>query len=400
MNSESILVIGVNSRPIAASAKALGLKVNVIDYWGDQDLRKIANDILVVRDFEDKKENILGKNVQFSDILFYLTKKMIEKHPEINTALIGSGLDDRYDIWQNISKLVWVEGNEPIKIKRARDRINLNKKVGQFGLKVPKSKIVYKPSQIIDFGKENGYPLVLRASWASGGGRGILRINSEENINASWKFLLGDEKKADMVVQEYIPGKDISITSLNNEEEVHIISINEQLIGLKQCNAPTPFAYCGNIIPIDLDNKIKNKIIKSTKDLLKFLKLRGINGVDLKIYGGNIYFMEVNPRFPGTMELLELLSGFNMVKLHIDSCKGKIIRPQFPKNKYGIKIIPYAKNDFKVNKSFKKPIFFDIPSLGTIIKKGDPILTIQILGDSREKLFDKTINIVENLYLY
>ena len=89
MNSESILVIGVNSRPIAASAKALGLKVNVIDYWGDQDLRKIANDILVVRDFEDKKEIVYFKTFPELEEKYYYYLK----HPEEAERIAQAGYE-------------------------------------------------------------------------------------------------------------------------------------------------------------------------------------------------------------------------------------------------------------------------------------------------------------------
>jgi len=398
-SKEVLLIIGVNSRPIAASAKRLGYNVNVVDYWGDKDLKNIADDILVIKDYEKELKKSKDYEIEFTDMLFQLTEKMINRHPEISSALIGSGLDDRYDLWDKISKLVNIIGNKPQSVKNARERYKVMDIARKSGLHVPKTENIDKISNIYEFCSKYGFPIVFRPIWASGGGRDIIKIGSEKDIENVWNYYMNKKNNQQAIIQEFIPGIDASITSNSCGQIVNIISINEQLIGLEQCYTPTPFMYCGNIIPLNLKKQIEKKIINSSLRLLSKLKLHGINGVDLKIYGNKIYFMEINPRFPGTIELIELLTEYNMVKLHIDACDGIVKKISIPYNKYGIKIIPYAKSDFIFKGINENYVYFDIPQINTVIKKGEPILTIQIIGKSRNKILKASFKYVENLYL-
>ncbi|MHA1231006.1 MAG: ATP-grasp domain-containing protein [Candidatus Helarchaeota archaeon] len=408
VSNKSILVLGVNSRPIAVSARRLGYKVYVVDFWGDNDLRKITKDILVIKEQKGLYSDLMKGNVKFSDALVDLAKKMIRQHPSISCILVGSGLDDRYDLWEELWHLRQVIGNKPESVKLVRDKSKIEKYLKNTGIRYPITKTAHNIDNVYDFYERFGCPIVVRAGWASGGGRGILKINNEDEINKIWDQIgkgSGNSNKKDVwpnrvILQNYIPGIDISATSVNFKDTVQIISVNEQLIGVEQFGAPTPFAYCGNIIPFKTDQHMIEKIKEMAIKLFKKLKLNGINGIDLKLYNNELYFMEINPRFPGTIELLEKLTKFNMIKLHIDACNGKIRCPMIPRNKFGMKVIIYSKKNITITKSLRKKIYYDIPNVGTNIKKGEPILTIQIIGHSRSNIINTVNKYVENLYLF
>ena len=72
----TVLVVGFNARPIAASAKRLGLKVLVVDYWGDTDIYKYADKVLVVSEL--LKETKIEK--KYTNLFLELAQKLKEKN--------------------------------------------------------------------------------------------------------------------------------------------------------------------------------------------------------------------------------------------------------------------------------------------------------------------------------
>jgi hypothetical protein len=342
---EPILVIGVNSRPIAASAYRAGYEVYVVDYWGDTDLLNIAKDILIIKDYESrfKKSN---PDMLFADKLFYLSKIMLDKYAEITKIFVGSGLDDRPDLWKKLDQMGEIIGNNPKNLINIRDRSNILKVLHEKGLEIPRTKKISHLNELYTFCSEVGYPIIIRTSTASGGGRGIIKLENESDIEKKIDSINGQNDFKNLEIQEFIPGIDASITFLANNDNFEIISFNEQLIGIEKLRAPYPFAYCGNIIPLEIEEKTVQKVIEMMQIISQNFNLRGLNGLDFKIYRKEIYFMEINPRFPGTMELIELLTRKNMIIHHIDACEGKINKINLPKNKYGIKIKSHFKSFF------------------------------------------------------
>ncbi|TFF88836.1 MAG: ATP-grasp domain-containing protein [Promethearchaeota archaeon] len=399
-NKKSVLVISVNARPLVASIDQSRFDVYAVDYWGDIDLRDKVKDLFIIKDYEDYFQKLGMNDISFTDKVFYFTKEMVKKHPEISKIYIGSGLDDRPDLWEKISNIREIIGNDFACIKKVRNRFKIYQILENCEIKAPRTAVITREKELKKFCEKVGFPVVIRSNISSGGGRGIFKINDGEEIKNIWRSLGYNKKINDIIAQEFISGLDISVTSLNYKNNVHIISVNEQLIGTKEVEAPYPFAYCGNIIPANLSKNLIKKVKTFSKQLLKRLDLRGINGMDLKINENDLYFMEINPRFPGTIEIIEMLTGYNIMDLHNKAYNGKIIPITLPEGKVGIKLIPYSKKRMIMKKLARKPYYYDIPMERETIEKEDPILTIQIIGTNRKNIIKKAFEIIENLYLF
>jgi predicted ATP-grasp superfamily ATP-dependent carboligase len=50
------------------------------------------------------------------------------------------------------------------------------------------------------------------------------------------------------------------------------------------------------------------------------------------IKNGEVYVIEINPRFQGTFEASEAALGINMAQAHIMACEGELIEIPYPKN--------------------------------------------------------------------
>jgi predicted ATP-grasp superfamily ATP-dependent carboligase len=114
----------------------------------------------------------------------------------------------------------------------------------------------------------------------------------------------------DFLFQEYINGTHASVSLISTEHEAISVSVNEQLIGLDSVYAPGPFAYCGNISPFVTKSSERMRIRTQMSEIAEFLTtelgLVGSNGIDFVVTDDVPFVIEVNPRFQGSLDTVEL----------------------------------------------------------------------------------------------
>lgn len=116
------------------------------------------------------------------------------------------------------------------------------------------------------------------------------------------------------LIQEYIPGNSISVSTICNNDHIDIISINSQEIK----ENTTQIEYTGCKTPIQ--HPLKKEIIEQTKKILTNIPgLRGFVGVDYIIHDKNIYFIEINSRITTPYIVLHELTDENLTKTLIEN---------------------------------------------------------------------------------
>lgn len=382
----TVLVVGFNARPIAVSAKKLGLNVLVVDYWGDVDLYKYADEVLIVSELT--KETNLER--RYTSLFLELAQKLTEKH-QIDFILVGSGFDDQPQIWEKLNKLAPIIGNNPKTLKNSRDKIKIFGEAKKLGIPCPDSIIVKDEDNAKEAAKSIGLPVIIRPT-RGGGGQGI---NLAKNINEVEKIFQQLSKYRKIMIQEYVRGIDASCSLLSTGKSALAISVNEQLIGISSLGAKD-FIYCGNVVPLTAKENICDKIRTGSEVLSKLLNLKGSNGIDFVIHENEPYLMEINPRFQGTLECVQMVTGLNMVEAHIKAYQG-ILPKKIPSQGCAVKKILFAKYDFLMPE-ITIPEVFDITKPGTIVKKGMPICTVQILENTKSKALSKASRISKQIY--
>jgi predicted ATP-grasp superfamily ATP-dependent carboligase len=166
-----------------------------------------------------------------------------------------------------------------------------------------------------------------------------------------------------------------------------IISLNEQLIGLKKTYTPEPFGYCGNITPFSGNGSVIKKCEKIVDKITSHFKLLGSNGIDLVISKENIpYVIEVNPRFQGSLGCIERAYGVNVAKMHIEACTEK--KPPAPMGNpscFATRLILYAPKRLTAPDMISDPNISDTPFPNSIIEKGEPVCSINTEGRTRQE---------------
>lgn len=206
--------------------------------------------------------------------------------------------------------------------------------------------------------------------------------------------------------QERRAGIPISALCLALPGQTILLGITRQLVGLTAGQAPE-FAWCGTITPVSVSPETRASILQTAERLAPCAGLRGLFGCDFLCDKGVPWLTEVNPRYPGSTELIEHQLGLPLLDWHRRACESFVSPPSgsfvTETRATGItdslrhvvgKIILYAKCDLTapdlsrfivrpaswmtdaVIRKDRLPYVADVPVAGTRIATSQPICTL------------------------
>ena len=390
------MVVGIDTVSVAKSGKEAGYKIYAADYFGDIDLRRVCSGCEAI--IEQKRGEGCGRmESKFKTEAFLkMTKSLLERH-EIDAILLSSGLDDFFDALHELNDLVPILGNSPEVIERVRKKPGFFKELKRLGIAHPKTESVKNVDEAKAAAAEIGYPVVVKPIRGFGG-LGIRTVqNSNEIERAFFEVSLVSK---DVLVQKFINGIHASVSFLVTDKDVEVLSLNEQLLGLRFLFQQEPFGYCGNIVPLHFANPILESCKRITEKISSHFGLKGSNGIDLVISKeGTPYVMEVNPRFQGTLECVERVLGMNLVKSHIDACLHDSLPTLKEKtSNFCTRLVLYAPERIVAPDLTVFPEVRDIPLPGAIIEKREPLCSIITAGKNRKLSFEKAKKLAQSIY--
>ena len=392
----SLLVVGIDTVSVAKSAKEAGYRIYAADYFGDIDLRRICSGFAAI--IKQKRGKSCGKieSKLRPEAFLEMTKSLLERH-EIDAILLSSGLDDFFDVLHGLNDLIPILGNSSEVIERVRRKPGFFEELKSLRIAHPETIIVKDVDEAKAAAAEIRYPVVIKPIRGFGGA-GIRTAQDSKQIERA--FLEASLVSKDLLVQEFINGVHTSMSFLGAEKNVKILTINEQMLGLRFLFQQEPFGYCGNIVPLHFANSILESCKRVTEKISSHFGLKGSNGIDLVISeDGTPYVMEVNPRFQGTLECVERVLGMNLVKSHIDAClydSLPTIRERI--STFCTRLILYAPERIVAPDLTVFPDVRDVPLLGAIIEKREPLCSIITAGKNRELSFEKAKKLAHSIY--
>lgn len=387
--------MGIDVVPLAASARRAGYQVCAVDYFGDQDLKRLClenQSILKQRIGETCGQ--LDKDFS-PEALFQLAKGLMRK-VEIDAVLLSSGLDDSPEALLELDDLIPMLGNHPNVIKMVRDKMKFFQEIERLGILHPETAIAENLEEARGGAKNIGYPVMIKPSRGFGG-VGIRKAeNPQELEQAFQEASLLDEK---VLIQEYISGIAASASLISSANGAVTLTLNEQLLGMREMGQREPFGYCGNVVPLQVNEAVADRCKGIAERVASHFNLVGSNGIDLVISKEGVpYVVEVNPRFQGTLECVERTLNVNIVKAHVEACvQGKL--PILEKNPsaFCVRLILFAPRrsvvpDLSVSEEVR-----DIPLPGVIVEKGEPVCSIVVEEANRESSLRKAMTTAESI---
>jgi len=382
----NMLVIGIDVLSLATSATKAGYKVYAVDYFGDQNLKRVCHESLsIVKQTPGISCGQLSTNFN-PEALLQLTTGLLKKNV-IDVTLLSTGLDDSSDVLRELNDVIPILGNHPHVIKRIRDKMEFFQELKRLGVHHPETAMTENFEEARKKAKDIGYPVLVKPSKGFGG-VGIRKVQDPKELKQAFQHAsLVDEK---VLIQEYISGISASVSLISSANETIALTLNEQLLGVDEVGQEEPFGYCGNVV-----NRCKNiaERITSHFDLI------GSNGIDFVISEeGILHVVEVNPRFQATLECVERILGINMVEAHVKTCLQEKLPTIIKKNAvFCTRLILFAPQRSVVPDLSAFEEVRDIPIPEVIIEKGEPVCSIVVEGANREFSLRKAMTIVEQI---
>jgi len=392
---QNLLVVGIDTVPIANSAKKAGYKIYAADYFGDIDLQRVCSGCKAI--IEQKRGKSSGRmESKFKPEAFLkMTKSLLEKY-KIDAILLSSGLDGYFDVLYKLNDLVPILGNPPKIIERVCEKRAFFKELKCLGIAHPETAIVKDIDEAKAASTEIGHPIVMKPTRGFGGVGIRIAQNSKEIEKAFLEISLVSK---DVLIQQFIDGTHASVSFLVADKDVRVLTINEQLLGLRFLFQQEPFGYCGNIVPLYLAESIFERCKCIAEKIALHFGLKGSNGIDLVISKeGTPYVVEVNPRFQGSLECIEKVLGVNLVEAHINACLYGSLPTARESPTSCTRLILYAPKRCIAPDLTVFPEVRDIPLPETIIEKGEPLCSVLTEGHSGNNSLENARRVVKSIY--
>lgn len=357
---KSLVILGASARAAAFSALRAGFTPLCGDRFTDADLRRRA----CVRRMQLEPNELLQRLGDFP------------QGPWMYTG----GLENQPALVSRIAERRPLYGNHGEVISRVRDPAQWTRSLADAGLCVPP----WQPTA-------DGLPRDgrwLRKSRHGSGGRHVIRWDhrGDGQSDERWYF------------QQHVRGTSVSAVYVSAGGHARLLGVTEQLIGCPWCHA-AEFAYAGSLGPLPIDHGGREVFESIGARLTECFGLVGLFGVDAILARGCIWPVEINPRYPASVEVLEWAAGIRAIEMHVAACRTAALPAEVPStvDRWCGKAIVYARQTAVAHEAFVQslldesddrpwPPFADIPAAGTLIRQGQPVLTVLARGESRSRL--------------
>lgn len=351
-----VLVIGKSTRNIVCSAKRARHTVFALDQYGDIDMLRCAD-----------KSHIV-KEVQDSEIY-----ELAASFGEVDAVILGPGFEklEFKNILNNSLQTIDEVGN----------KLKISKQFKSMGIPHPKTAPLDRTSRL-------EYPLMVKPI-TGGGGTFNTIIKNEAELDS----FLKRSDAMEFLAQEFVNGMPCSASLIANRNDAVVLALNEQMIGLPWLTK-IPFAYCGNITPFH--SGFDNEMTEYAEKIARKFGLVGSNGVDFIMTEDGPVVIEVNARFQGTLDTVELATGINIFNAHVQSFEGILPEP-VAASCFAARSIVFADHDFVIDgktstlleKCMNNGRAADVPPPGIVLAPDDPITTLIETGNTRDDVFRK-----------
>lgn len=373
---EKLLLIGIDTRSMLNSALKLDYDIYSTSYFSTSDTPTIKNQKIILKESDGESCGIFEDDFD-SSILVETSQDYIDA---VDYIIPVSGICAN-DFKKSDRKKIL--GNEDV--ENIENKFRFYNEIKDEFL-TPMTFYISDVDEAMEINDNYPYVKFILKPLQGSGGYDINLLNNEKSIE------LNDRK---FILQEYVSGISLSSSVLSTKKESKTIA-NSRLLTTNDFGIENSFIYIGNILPLteksimtpisDI-NKITDEMKVTSENLIDKFNLIGSNGVDYILNENGLYVIEINPRIQGTFECVEKTFGVNMLEAHINACKGKII--DIPKAKY----YTYKKIIYSPNRMKYAPLdldnIYDLPHIGSITEKNEPLLTIIDKDKDFEKLYEK-----------
>ncbi len=340
-----VLIVGLSTRAAGESAACAGFDVTCIDAFADRDQHPGVRALRLGGRFSARAIERMARAIDAAAVAY---TSPFENHPAVVQSLANG-------------RPLW--GNPPSVLRRTRDPGMLADALRRRGFTVPDARVQsFGTASVVSAGRDW---LVKPAR--SGGGNGIRQ----------WRH--GRRVPRGSYLQRFIDGPSWSAAFVASNRGAMTLGLSRQLIGDAAFGADG-FRYCGSIVQRASD-ALSGRVAALVNALSEDFGLAGVNGVDFIRQDDEPVAIEVNPRWSGSMELIERAYGLAMFRVHADACTTGELPPAPACAIAGAhgKAIVFARRTVTMGDTtawLEDADVRDVPQAGERIVAGRPVCTV------------------------
>jgi predicted ATP-grasp superfamily ATP-dependent carboligase len=361
----TILLIGASCRAAAWSAFRAGFRVISLDLFADRDT-KLYGECFQINEYPksipDQVTSIAAKR-SFSTIVL---SGGMENHPSLVEEL-----ETRYSIL----------GPNARQIRVLRDPINWQRwcpprirgdTVGESHIRFPER--IVDERELLNTPKSGGW---IRKPYRSSGGVGVELYSTNHNIDFSSEYL-----------QAFIEGLVLGVVFLCRNASVEVVGATLSIYS----NAPLSFQYEGSVGPVALDPNQLSILISWMKPIAIEANYEGLIQADFVVDpDGEIYLLEINPRWTAGMEVVELSTNRRLMLEHWAASRAKIDQSSWFETGHTARANSEQRpgTEFKVAYRYEKSISYRKQTTTILQPESDGMMTELFHDESGESSVEK-----------
>jgi predicted ATP-grasp superfamily ATP-dependent carboligase len=353
----NLLIFGASARAAAFSALRAGLRPWCLDLFADADLQAVCPAMRLPGTYPEGFLDWIGTEL---------------RGPWMYTG----GLENRPWLVERMALRRPLWGNDCPVLLKARNPGIVAGALRAAGLPTPGVEWFFRQRP------RDGRWLV-KPMWGAGGGG--IHIWTPADAAEAPSLLV--------YLQEFIEGESRSAVFCGDGKRATLLGVTRQLVGLDWLHAE-PFHYCGSVGALRLAAEERAALQKAGDAIAARCGLRGLFGVDGVARDGRFFPVEVNPRYTASVEVLEYATGLTALAWHRRAFARAAPRPAAAADPttYIGKAVLFAPTDatFPAVGPWMEavrspgvsaaPAFADIPTPGSEMKAGRPVLTFFAAG--------------------
>ncbi len=186
---------------------------------------------------------------------------------------------------------------------------------------IPGLKEIKNNTEVSDFAKQHGFPIIIKAA-AGGGGKGIRVIYNDNdidrNISAAKKESSNAFNDDTLYLEKFLKNpKHIEIQIVADAHN-NVIHLGERDCSIQR-NHQKLIEECPSSI---LTESQRNEIGRLSADAVKSIKYEGVGTLEFLFENNKFYFMEMNTRLQVEHPVTEMVTGIDLVKEQIKIASG------------------------------------------------------------------------------
>ncbi len=349
-----VLVAGFSTRHVAQSAASAGYEVCAVDHFCDQDLFWYTTDREKFSELADLPDAI---------------QEICRRHT-FDLVIVTSGAED-------LCISLPLCGTPKDKVARFLDKLDIQHFFESLTVPVPR---------LLAEGK---YPAMIKPRRGAGGWRNAI-VRDSAGL-AAWKNL---NPGIPFIRQEIVEGIPASVCCVTDGTKARAIAANEQIL---RGDGGASFGFCGSVTP--LDHPLGREMIARAEQIAAESGCLGTLGIDFVLGSTAACAIELNPRFQGTIDTVEMAYGCNLFRYHVDACAGKLPFGLLSPKRFAVRSILFADRDLTITADLKDLASYvaDIPWPGSSFEADQALVSVYGWGQTREAAFcmlDKHISTV------